>query len=83
MAMGSVMGTTSPSGCRIFSSVPVAVESIVMVSLSVSISNRGSPSLQSPPSFTSQFVRVPSVMRSPCFGIIINEAIIVLLLPYL
>ncbi|UWP58324.1 hypothetical protein [Ruminococcus gauvreauii] len=41
MAMGSVTGTVSPSGCRIFSTVPVAVASMVMVSLSVSISKRG------------------------------------------
>ena len=61
-AMGSVMGTSSPSPRMIFSSVPPKEESMVMVSLSVSISKRGSPSLTSSPAFLSHLVIRPSVI---------------------
>ncbi|SCJ58776.1 Uncharacterised protein [uncultured Blautia sp.] len=74
MAMGWVMGTVSPSGCRIFSTVPVAVESMVMVSLSVSISKRGAPSVVCSPSFASHLVMVPSSIKRPCLGMIMTEA---------
>ena len=49
---------------------------MVMVSLSVSISNRGLPAVTGSPSFTSHLVMVPSVIIRPCLGIITIEAMV-------
>ena len=52
-----------------------AAASIVFVSLSVSTSKRGSPSLTASPSCLSHLLSVPSVMVRPSLGITITLAI--------
>ena len=74
-ATGSMQGATPPSGRVIFKSVPEAAASIVFVSLSVSTSKRGSPSLTASPSCLSHLLSVPSVMVRPSLGITITLAI--------
>ena len=68
-------GRVSPSLASIFKSVPDAVASIVFVSLSVSTSKRGSPSLTASPSAFSQRLTRPSVIVRPSFGITTSFAI--------
>ena len=77
-AMMWVIGTSSPSPWTILRSVPVAGASIVIVSLSVSISNKGLPSSHFSPSLTIQERIVPSVIWSPCLGMITFSAIFIL-----
>ncbi len=57
-----VIGTTSPAPWIILRRVPLTSESMVMVSLSVSISKIGVPTEISSPCFTSQLSIVPSVI---------------------
>ena len=74
-ATGSRHLAVPPSATAIFSSVPEAEASMVFVSLSVSTSKRGSPSLTASPSFFSHLLTVPSVMVRPSLGITITLAI--------
>src|SRR3990170_1651861 len=62
--------TVSPSGTRIFVSVPAAGEGTSVSTLSVEISNSGSSTATSSPSCFSHFKIVPSTTVSPSCGIL-------------
>ncbi len=67
--------TVAPSAILISCSVPAAGEGISASTLSVEISNSGSSRWTESPTFLSHFVRVPSVIDSPIWGITTSVAI--------
>jgi hypothetical protein len=75
-AILSSTGTVTPSATIIFLRIPLSGASMVLVSLSVSTSNMGSPCLTASPSFFSQLDIVPSVIVRPSFGITTTFAIV-------
>src|SRR5258706_4880890 len=68
-AIGAPTGTTAPTSTSVLVRTSLAVDSISMVALSLSISARTSPDLTGSPTFLTQLTKVPSVMSSPNLGI--------------